>query len=113
MTRTVERPAVEYPAIKFVSYPVHLDGTRTGAQPSMRHFPGCGHFDSGDGAILGIPELATEKQMQTLVVCKSCMGSRGLSTRGAASVTKESRIGAVCPTCSQQMPLTGTCDRCA
>jgi hypothetical protein len=104
---------VEYPSIKFVSYPVHLDGTRTGAQPRMRHFPGCGHFDGGDGTILGTPELATAKQMQTLLACKTCMGSRGLSSRGAGPVSKESRTGAVCLTCNQLMPLTGTCDNCA
>jgi ssDNA-binding Zn-finger/Zn-ribbon topoisomerase 1 len=103
---------VEYPSIKFVSYPVHLDGTKTGAQPRMRHFPGCSHFDGGDGTIPGTPELATKKQMETLNVCKTCMGSRGLSTRGAGSLKTESRTGVVCPTCSQQMPLTGTCDRC-
>jgi len=62
--------------------------------------------------MLGTPELATAKQMETLVACKTCMGSRGLSTRGAGSVKTESRTGDVCPTCSQQMPLTGTCDRC-
>jgi hypothetical protein len=104
---------VEYPNIKFVSYPVHLDGTRTGAQPRMRHFPGCGHFDWGDGTILGTPELATEEQMQILLACKSCMGSRGLSSRDAGSVANESRTGAVCLTCNQLMPLTGTCDNCA
>jgi hypothetical protein len=104
---------VEYPNIKFVSYPVHLDGTRTGAQPRMRHFPGCGHFDWGDGTILGTPELATAEQMQVLLACKSCMGSRGLSSRDAGSVAKEGRTGAVCPSCNQLMPLTGTCDNCA
>jgi hypothetical protein len=62
--------------------------------------------------MLGAPELATEKQMETLLACKTCMGSRGLSTRGAGPVKSESRTGAVCPSCSQLMPLTGTCDRC-
>jgi hypothetical protein len=106
-------PTVEYPTIKFVSYPVNVDGTRTGAQPILRHFPGCGHFGGGDGILLGTPELATQKQMETLLACKTCMGSRGLSSRNALSVTKESRTGAVCPTCNQQMTLTGTCDRCS
>lgn len=103
---------IEYPSIKFVSYPVDLDGTKTGAQPRMRHNPGCSHFDWGDGTTLGTPELATKKQMETLVACKTCTGSRGLSTRGAETAKTESRTGEVCPTCNQLMPLTRTCDRC-
>jgi hypothetical protein len=51
--------AAWYPQIRYVVYPVHRDGTLTGAQPRLRHDPGCGHFDWGDGVALGTPVLAT------------------------------------------------------
>jgi hypothetical protein len=51
--------AAEYPEIRYVVYPVHRDGMLTGAQPRLRHDPGCGHFDWGDGVALGTPVLAT------------------------------------------------------
>jgi hypothetical protein len=104
---------IEHPGIRFVSYPVHLDGTRTGAQPRKRHNPGCGHYDWEDGTIPGTPEPATGKQMETLPACKACIGSRGLSSRDSRSAAKEGRTGEVCSTCYQLMPLTGTCDNCA
>ncbi len=50
---------VEHPDIRYVVYPVHLDGTLTGAEPRLRHDPDCGHFEWGDGTILGTPVLAT------------------------------------------------------
>jgi len=69
--------AVEYPEIRHVVYPVHMDGTRTGAEPRMRHRPGCGHFKWPGGIVLGTPELANEEQMRTLRACKSCIESLG------------------------------------
>jgi hypothetical protein len=105
--------AVEHPGIRYVVYPVHLDGTLTGAQPRLRHDPGCSHFDWGDGTLLGTPVLATEEQMRSLSACKTCIESRGESRRGGGQVVREGRTGGVCPVCSQVMPLTGFCDNCA
>jgi hypothetical protein len=67
--------AVEHADIKFVVYPVHMDGTLTGARPRMRHDPDCGHFKWGDGTVLGTAVLATEEQMRSLRACKSCIRS--------------------------------------
>ena len=69
--------AAGYPDIRYVVYPVHRDGMRTGAEPRLRHDPGCGHFDWGDGVPLGTPELATEEQMRSLRACKSCIRRHG------------------------------------
>jgi hypothetical protein len=68
--------AVEHPDIMHVVYPVHMDGTLTGAKPRMRHDPDCGHFKWGDHT-LGTTVLATDQQMQTLKACKSCINRRG------------------------------------
>jgi hypothetical protein len=105
-------PKVEHPDIRYVVYPVHRDGTPTGALPRMRHDPDCGHFDWGDGEILGTPELATDEQMRTLRACKSCAESRSTSARGSTPGSKEGKVGSLCPTCYQVMPLTGVCDNC-
>jgi hypothetical protein len=71
---------VEHPEIKYVVYPVHLDGTLTGAPPRMRHDPDCGHFVWGNKTVgyktLGTPVLATPEQMKTLRACKSCLARR-------------------------------------
>lgn len=56
---------VEHPDIRYVVDPVHGDGKLAGAEPRLRHYPGCGHFDWGHGALLGTPVLATEEQMRT------------------------------------------------
>lgn len=104
--------AVEHPDIRYVSYPVHLDGTTTGAMPRFRHDPDCSHFEWGDGTRLGAPELATEEQMRTLRACGTCIRSRGESP-DARQRAREGRTGALCPACSQVMPLTGVCDSCA
>jgi hypothetical protein len=104
---------VEHPDIRYVVYPVHRDGTRTGAKPRLRHDPDCGHFEWGDGTILGTPELGTEEQMQTLPACKTCIQTRGESPRDDLYGVKDGRIGGLCPTCNQVMPLTGNCDNCA
>src|ERR1700733_3050334 len=93
---------VENPDIRYVVYPVHRDGTLTGAQPRLRHDPGCSHFDWGDGTLLGTPVLATDEQM-----------SRGESPRDGRRSVRERRTGGLCPTCNQMMPLTGVCDNCA
>jgi hypothetical protein len=50
--------AVEYPDIMHVVYPVHLDGTLTGADPRRRHYPGCGRFIWRNGTVLCTPETA-------------------------------------------------------
>jgi hypothetical protein len=105
--------AVEHPDIRYVVYPVHLDGTLTGAEPRLRHDPDCGHFESGEGTILGTPVLATEEQMQTLSACKSCISRRDESTDAARQDVKAARSGTLCPTCNQVMPLTEICDNCA
>jgi hypothetical protein len=68
--------AVEHPDIRYVVYPVHLDGTLTGAKPRLRHDPDCSHFEWGGGVVLGTPRLATEEQMQTLSACKTCIETR-------------------------------------
>jgi hypothetical protein len=104
--------AVEYPDIRYVVYPVHLDGARTGAKPRLRHDPGCSHFEWGDGTILGTPELATEEQMQTLHACKTCIETRGEPFKRGAYGMEDGRLGEVCPACNQAMPLTGICDNC-
>ena len=103
---------VEHPDIRYVVYPVHLNGTLTGAKPRLRHDPDCGHFEFRDGTILGTPELATEEQMRTLRACKTCIAVRAESPEDACRGVKNGRIGEVCPTCNQAMPLTGACDNC-
>jgi hypothetical protein len=74
-------PEVKHPDIRYVVYPVHRDGTPTGALPRMRHDPDCGHFEWGDGEILGTPVLATDEQMRTLRACKSCVERRSNSLK--------------------------------
>ena len=104
---------VEHPDIRYVVYPVHLDGTPTGAEPRLRHDPDCSHFEWGDGAILGAPQLATEEQMQTLRACKTCIGARGGMRGGGRQDMTDGRTGGLCPTCYQTMPVTGICGSCA
>ena len=115
--RTVKCPpwlgTVEHPDIRYVVYPVHLDGSRTGAKPRLRHDPGCGHFEWRDGTILGTPELATEEQMHTLRACKTYIAARADSPADARSSMKDGRIGEVCPIYNQAMSLTGVCDNCS
>jgi hypothetical protein len=67
---------VEHPDIRYVVYPVHLDGTPTGADPRLRHHPDCSHFEWRDGTVLGSPQQATDEQMQTLRACKTCIETR-------------------------------------
>jgi hypothetical protein len=105
--------AMEHPDIRYVVYPVHRDGTLTGAKPRLRHDPDCTHFEWGDGTRLGTPVLATEEQMRTLNACKPCIGRRGESPRDARQSVRDGRTGGLCPTCNQVMPLTGVCDNCA
>jgi hypothetical protein len=95
---------VDQPDIRFVVYPVHLDGTLTGAKPRLRHNPDCGHFEWGDGTILGTPQLATEEQMQTLRACQTCVETRGGPSRDARHEVKDGRTGGFCPTCNQMLP---------
>jgi hypothetical protein len=104
---------VEHPDIRYVVYPVHLDGTRTGAKTRLRHDPDCGHFEWRDGTVLGTPELATVEQMQTLRACKTCIATRSESPWDARHAVKDGRIGKVRSVCNQVMPLTGICDNCA
>jgi hypothetical protein len=104
--------ALEHPDIRHIVYPVHVDGTPTGAKPRLRHYPDCSHFEWGDGVRLGTPVLATEEQMQTLRACKSCVDSRGGSSGSMRDKPREARTGALCPTCNQLLPLTGQCDNC-
>lgn len=104
---------IEHPDIRYVVYPVHFDGSLTGAKPRLRHDPDCSHFEWGDGTILGTPELATVDQMRTLRACKTCVAARAESSKDAHIGAKEGRIGEVCPTCNQAMPLTSICDNCS
>jgi hypothetical protein len=104
---------VEHPDIRYVVYPVHLDGTPTGAKPRLRHDPDCGYFEWGDCTVLGTPQLATEEQMQTLRACKTCIETRRGPRSGSPHDGKDGRTGRLCPTCNQTMPLTGICDNCA
>jgi hypothetical protein len=96
-----------HPEVNHVAYPVHVDGTKTGAPPRMRHHPDCGHL-TWDGEMLGTPELASPEQMKALGACETCVGAtdRG-STRQPSG-----RLGNLCPTCRQVMPLTAVCDNC-
>jgi hypothetical protein len=105
--------ATEHPDIRYVVYPVHRDGTLTGAKPRLRHSPGCSHFEWGDGTLLGTPVLASAEQLAALQACKSCIGRGGGPTRTTRQAVRVERTGGLCPTCSQLMPLTGICDRCA
>jgi hypothetical protein len=104
--------SVEHPDIRYVVYPVHLDGTPTGAKPRLRHDLDCSHFEWGDGTVLGTPRLATEEQMQTLRACKTCTETRRGSRGGGRHDGKDGRIGTLCPTCNEAVPLTGVCDNC-
>jgi hypothetical protein len=104
--------AVDHPDIRYVVFPVHRDGTLTGAKPRLRHDPDCSHFEWGDGTILGSPLLATEEQMRTLKACKSCIERRRESRGHAGQRVMNGRPGRLCPTCNQVMPLTGMCENC-
>jgi hypothetical protein len=103
---------IEHPDIRYVVYPVHVDGSLTGELPRMRHDPDCGHFEWGDGRTLGTPKLATDEQMRTLRACKSCIERRSDSSATGASAVREGKLGQLCPSCHQIMPLTGICDNC-
>jgi hypothetical protein len=103
---------VEHPDIRYVVYPVHLDETPTGAEPRMRHYADCGHFEWPDGVRLGTPAVATDEQMRTLRACKTCVKSRGESSGAIRGKPSEARTGGLCPTCHQMLPLTGLCDNC-
>lgn len=102
---------VEYPDIRYVVYPVHLDGTLTGGPPAMRHDPDCGHFRFGGGKILGSPILATDEQMRMLRACQDCATRRSDSS-GSQATRQDGKLGELCPTCHQTMSLTGVCDNC-
>ena len=104
---------IEHPGIRYVVCPVHLDGTLTGEKPRLRHDPDCSHFEWRDGTILGTPQLATEEQMRTLRACKTCIGVRAGSSEDAGPGIKGGRIGEVCPSCNEAMPLTRVCDNCS
>lgn len=103
----------EHPDVRYVVYPVHLDGRPTGDPPRLRHDPDCGHFEWGDGTRLGEPVLATEDQMRTLRACKSCLERRGVVAGSSRQGARDGRTGALCPTCYQEMALTGVCDNCS
>jgi hypothetical protein len=75
---------VEHPEIRYVSYPVHLDGRLTGRPPRKRHYPDCGHFDFRGGIRLGTPVLANEEQMRTVKPCTTCVNKRSDSAKGEA-----------------------------
>jgi hypothetical protein len=105
---------VEHPDIRYVVYPVHLDGTPTGAVARVRHDPDCSHFEWGDGTVLGTPLLASDEQMQTLRACKTCIDTRhGRRGSGGLGAGRDGPTGEICPACFQTMPLTGTCDNCS
>ena len=105
--------AVKHPDIRFVVYPAHPGGTLTGAKPRLRHYPGCGHFEWGDGTLLGAPVMAAEEQSRTLSACKTRVKSRGGSSEETRQQVKEGGAGGLCCTCNQMLPLAGRCDNCA
>lgn len=71
--------AVEWPQIKYVVPPTHLDGTPiVGQAPRMRHNSDCSHFKE-HGRVLGEPVLADQAQLRTLPACKDCISSLELS----------------------------------
>jgi hypothetical protein len=104
---------IDHPDVRYVVYPVHLDGTPTGAEPRLRHDPNCSHFEWGDGTVLGTPQVATEEQMQTLRACKTCIETRHGPHGGSHPDGRDGKTGALFPTCNQTMSLTGVCDNCA
>lgn len=97
-----------HPEIRHVVNPVHRDGTLMDTLPRMRHDPDCGHFDWGDGEMLGTPELATPEQIRTLGACEHCVEAREKNSH----VKMAGKVGSLCPACHQVMPLTGICDNC-
>lgn len=104
---------LDHPEIRYVVYPVHLDGTLTGEQPRMRHDLDCGHFEFRGGVRLGTPVPATDEQMRTLKACTSCINKRFDSGRiDSAGYSSIQRVGDLCSICHQTMPLTGICDNC-
>jgi hypothetical protein len=104
---------VDYPDIRNVVYPVHLDGSLTSEPPRMRHNPDCGHFEFRGRVRLGTPVLASEEQMRTLKACTSCINKRSDSARVGSHSYEGGKIGELCATCHQIMPLTGFCDNCS
>jgi hypothetical protein len=67
---------LEYPDIRYVVYPIRLDGTLSGKPPRKRHDPECSHYNFRGGRRLGTPVLATEEQMRTLEACTTCINKR-------------------------------------
>ena len=103
---------VQHPEINLVVPPVTMEGEPTGAQPRMRHLPDCGHFVMPDGTILGTPRLATTEEMRALPPCKDCISRTGSSGDGGHRREDLAPVGDLCPGCSVELPLTGTCDGC-
>lgn len=104
----------DYPDIRYVVYPTRRDGTLIGTKPRMRHDLECGggHFEWGDGVLLGTPVLATDEQLRTLPACQHCADRRD-GLKGNPSRRSEGRLGDICASCHQVMPVTGVCDNCA
>jgi len=75
-----------YPEIKYVVNLVHRDGTLIGAPPRMRHDLACGHFDWGDGEMLGTPELASPEQIRTPGACEHCVKARDKNSPGVTAI---------------------------
>jgi hypothetical protein len=95
---------------------MRVPNTLNSAMPGVSRGLSRGRREVGSGAgghVVGTPELATDEQMQTLRACKTCIQTRGESSRDASYGVNESRTGGLCPTCNQAMPLTGNCDNCA
>lgn len=110
--RGVMMGEIEHPDIRHVVYPVHMDNRRTGAEPRLRHYPDCTHFEWRGGLRLGTPILATDEQMRTLRACQSCAGRRGGSSGSSRDKPDGARTGGLCAGCIELLPLTGRCDNC-
>ena len=103
--------AVEHPSIKFVVYPVHMDGTLTGAGPRMRHDPDCGHFKWGDGTVLGTAVLATEEQMRSLRACSPASGATDLREMSSTHTSAGSPVATSCTVRGKMSKFPEACCR--
>ncbi len=104
---------IEYPGLIWVKDPVNFEtGKRTGARPRMRHHEDCWHLKDDDGRPIGPPPYrASEEQMRTLPACKTCAGETGGGSARPRSAA-DRRVGEICPTCFQELPVKGQCQNC-
>lgn len=95
-----------HPEIRYVAYPVHVDGTPTCQPPRMRDDLVCGgkHFDWRNGEVRH-PDASDPGPDEEARGLRALRRSRARNSPGQA-------LANVCPSGRQVMPLTGVRDNC-